>query len=160
MKTIAAMLLPVGVLSGTASTAFGLAEKAIDTGTNRAVHSEKSRNTQRPVRDIEGRLDEMKAQLKITSTQEAQWNGYADVLRRHAREMNERIQKRKVDGSNRSRTAIDRLEGRQQFLANASVRANDVLAAVKPLYESFNDEQKKVADQVLSRRGKHRKGSN
>ena len=153
MNKLAPMLLVAGLLSGVSSTAFGLQERAADAGAKRAVHSERSLAAETPRKDIEARLAEMKTQLKIMPVQEPQWNAFADVLRRQARAMDETMQNRKPE--RRDGTAIERLERRQQFLADASVRTNDVLAAAKPLYASFSPEQKKVADDILDRDRQH-----
>ena len=65
------------------------------------------------------------------------------------------MQKGKSERRDQKGTAIERLERRQQFLAEASTRATEVVAAAKPLYAAFSDEQKKVADQILDRDRRH-----
>ncbi len=52
-------------------------------------------------------------------------------------------------------SAIDRLERRQQFLADAAQRTGAVVAAAKPLYASFSPEQKQTADELLGHEGHH-----
>jgi hypothetical protein len=110
---------------------------------------------------IDARLAYAKAALKITPAQEAQWNALADVLRKHAKAMDEQIAQRRNQPRDQSLSAIDRLQRRQDMMAAASTRANEVLEAAKPLYAVLSDEQKKDADALLSRgdrRGDHQGG--
>ncbi len=74
-----------------------------------------------PLKHVEGRLAFLKTELKITPAQEPQWTKFADGVRSTARN-----------------AQATRLE---------TVRA--LKAAVEPLYASFSDEQKKLADELL-----------
>ena len=114
----------------------------------------------KPTERIEARLAYLKTALKITPAQEAQWNAYAATVRKEAAEREQKMgewrqkiaQARKdgPQGAERARpSALERLERQQQFLAQASAKLNERAAAIKPLYESLNPEQKKVADVVL-----------
>ena len=57
----------------------------------------------------------------------------------------------------RRATSIDRLERQQQQYTAAAARLNEQLAVQKPLYAVLTSEQKQVADQLLSPRGRHGK---
>ena len=46
-----------------------------------------------PTERVEARLAYIKTALKITDAQQAQWDGFANVLRKQARDMDQRIQK-------------------------------------------------------------------
>jgi hypothetical protein len=119
------------------------------------------RDARLPSERVEARLTEAKTKLKITAQQEAQWNAFADVTRKHAKAADETV-KAMRDGqrSQQKLTAVERLERRQQFAATQSQRLTEVLAAAKPLYASFSDEQKKIADDLLApRRGHGHRGS-
>jgi ABC-type transporter Mla subunit MlaD len=75
--------------------------------------------------------------------------------------MDEQIAQRRNQPRDQSLSAIDRLQRRQDMMAAASTRANEVLEAAKPLYAVLSDEQKKDADALLSRgdrRGDHQGG--
>lgn len=117
-----------------------------------------------PGERIEARLAYAKAALKITPAQEASWNALAEVLRRHARAMDEQhATRRAARDTGQTDSAIDRLQRRQETMQAASARMTEVLEAAKPLYASFSDEQKKEADALLSRgdrggRGGHHRG--
>jgi periplasmic protein CpxP/Spy len=118
-----------------------------------------------PGERIEARLAYIRTALKITDAQQAQWDSFANVLRKHARDMDQRIQQRVAQhhqpGAQRPErpqfSAIERLERQQQRLAQRSARLNEVIAAAKPLYASFSPEQKQIADQMLAQ-GEHRRG--
>ena len=110
---------------------------------------------------IDARLAYLKTALKITPAQETQWNGLANVLRQQARERDTLIEQRRAErdaqrapGAQRQpSTAIERLQQRQQMLAEEASRMNELLTAARPLYASFSDDQKKTADEMLDRGG-------
>ena len=122
-----------------------------------------------PSQRIEARLAYARTALKITDAQQPQWENFANVLRRHARAMDQRFQERRAqfearrnqgDGARRMEpgnvNAIERLERAQQRMAERSARLNEVIAAAKPLYASFSPEQKQIADGMLARHGQGR----
>jgi periplasmic protein CpxP/Spy len=116
-----------------------------------------------PSERVEARLAYIRTALKITDAQQPQWESFANVLRKHARSMDERIQQRRAQATQgaqrpdrRSFTAIERLERTQQRMAAQSARLNEVLGAAKPLYAALSPEQKQVADQMLARQGQRR----
>ena len=107
---------------------------------------------------VEARLAYIHTALKITDAQQAQWDGFASVLRKHARDMDERMQQRRADraqGANRGPvTAIDRLERTQQRMSERYHRLGEVITVAKPLYAALSPEQKQVADEMLARGGR------
>lgn len=123
-----------------------------------------------PAERVEARLAYLRTALKITDGQQAQWNAFADTMRKEAaaraeqmkafREKHAQLRKERAEGkpgAERQRaTAVERLERAQQRQAKASERLAAHAAAIKPLYASLSDEQKKVADEVLVQR--HRGG--
>jgi hypothetical protein len=117
-----------------------------------------------PSERVEARLAYIHTALKITDAQQAQWDHFANVLRTHARDMDQRIQRRmaqrdQAGGERPERpqvSAIERLERQQQRLAQRSARLNEVVDAAKPLYTALSPEQKQIADQMLSRDGQRR----
>jgi hypothetical protein len=118
-----------------------------------------------PSQRVEARLAYARTALKITDAQQPQWDNFANVLRKHARAMDQRMQERHArfeatraqgQGARPERpqfSAIDRLERMQQRTAERSARLNEVIAAAKPLYASLSPEQKQIADNMLSQRG-------
>jgi protein CpxP len=120
-----------------------------------------------PSERVEARLAYTKTALKITAAQAPQWDAYANVVRKHAQQADQRFQERRArmaeaKGGERKRpTAIERLERRQQFMKVALERSNERLAVQKPLYAALSPEQKQVADEMFAprfKRGHHRGG--
>lgn len=131
---------------------------AQDASSNQAAPAQKSqRQARMPSERIEARLAELKTALGITDAQQSQWNAFADTLRKQARagdqRMKERMAQRQEGVKPAPLTAIQRLERRQAFLAAASARTSEVLAAAKPLYAALSPEQQKIADDLLAKRG-------
>jgi hypothetical protein len=115
------------------------------------------RDARLPSERVEARLAEAKTKLKITSAQEAQWNAFADVTRRHAKAADEQIKAMRdgKESQGKRLTAVERLERRQQMAAAHSQRLTEVIAAAKPLYAALSAEQKAIADDMLTPRRGH-----
>jgi len=98
---------------------------------------------------VEPRLAFLKTALKITDAQAKQWSAFADVMRKQAKDRDATITAlRAYKGT--SRSAIDRLEERQKFMAKGAASLSELIAAAQPLYASFSDEQKRLADEFLA----------
>lgn len=109
-----------------------------------------------PAERIDARLAYAQTALKITDAQKPQWEIFANVVRKQAKDMEARMAQRHEDmqkGDQRQLSAIDRLERRQQFMAEASKRMSELIAAGKPLYATLSPEQQKVADDLLNQAG-------
>ncbi|MBX3662787.1 MAG: Spy/CpxP family protein refolding chaperone [Burkholderiales bacterium] len=124
----------------------------------RGHHAEHGKKAFRmPGERVEARLAYMKTALKITDAQSPQWDAYAGVMRKQAKEADARIQahreQRAANSERRRLTAIERLELRQQFMAQASERIGERLAAQKPLYAALSPEQQQIADRLFAGRG-------
>ena len=120
-----------------------------------------------PSERVEARLAYVKTALKITDAQAPQWDAYANVVRKHAQQADQRFQERRArmteakGGERKRMTAIERLERRQQFMKVALERSSERLAVQKPLYASLSPEQQQVADEIFAprfSRGHHRGG--
>jgi len=107
-----------------------------------------------PSERIEARLAYIKTALKITDAQTPQWNAFAEVLRRHAKEADKAITEMRGHRDDKA-TVIDRLEFRQKMMVKQAAALEDFLIAAKPLYASLSDEQKKSADELLAHRLGH-----
>jgi hypothetical protein len=113
-----------------------------------------------PGERVEARLAYVHTALKITPAQEPQWDAYANVLRKQAAAIDQRIQERRAqmaqskEGERKRPTFIERRERQRQFLAVASQRLDELLAVEKPLYASLSADQQRIADEVLSVRGR------
>ncbi len=125
-----------------------------------------------PSQRVEAQLAYLHTALKITDAQQAQWNAFADGMRKQAAERDQKMRewreqaKQRHDemasGGNAAErhraTPIERLDREQQMHASAIARINEQLAVEKPLYDSLSPEQKKIADVVLEPRHRGRFG--
>lgn len=116
----------------------------------------------RPTQRVEARLAYIKTALNISDAQQPQWEAYAQFARTRAQEMEQRFKERRAarqgTAEHQRPNAIERLERRQSFHAAAITRINAALAVEKPLYAALSPEQRKVADEVLNPRLRHKRG--
>lgn len=112
-----------------------------------------------PGERIEARLAYIRTALNISAAQQAQWEAFAGVMRRQAREADARIRayrEQRVARSTQQRpNAIERLERRQQRLDMAAKRLGERLAVQKPLYAALSPQQRQIADVVFAGRAGH-----
>jgi protein CpxP len=100
-----------------------------------------------PGQFVDGRIAFLKAQLKITPAQEAQWQRVEAAMRENAKTLDQTITTARQNRDNMD--AVQRLELREQF---AKVRVDNdarLLAAFKPLYASLSPEQQQMANQLV-----------
>ena len=97
---------------------------------------------------VEGRLAYLRAELKITDAQEPLWKAYAAVARDHANGMVARCTTMMSQKGAAGLTLPDRMDLHQQFMAAQLESLRAMNEALKPLYESFSEEQKRTADQM------------
>ena len=122
---------------------------AVDAGGDKAAQGEHQRPL--PSEMIEARLAYIKTALKITDAQSKQWNALADLMRKQAKDRDAAITARRDGPHDANLSVIDRLEMRQKMMANAAEHLSALIAAARPLYATFSDEQKQVADELLMR---------
>jgi hypothetical protein len=97
---------------------------------------------------IEGRLAFVKAELKITTEQEALWNTYAGAARDSANTMLARCTA--MTNQRKSSASLpDRLDQNEQLMTAQLNALRATNAALKPLYAALTDSQKKSADQLF-----------
>jgi hypothetical protein len=97
---------------------------------------------------IEGRLAFIKAELKITDAQAAQWNAFAGAVRGNAGTMAE-MRRLMMSGQGAPATLQERL-AREDKLVTAHLAAiKKTEEAVTQLYGVLTDAQKKVADTIV-----------
>ena len=96
---------------------------------------------------VEARIKQLHGQLHITAAEDAQWQGFAQVMRDNARE---------IDAAAAQRAAglptMDALQDLQSYeqLAEAHVaRLQKLIPAFATLYDAMSPEQKKIADRVF-----------
>ena len=101
-----------------------------------------------PFEHTEGRIAFLKTELKITDAQTPQWNTFADVLRANAKThqaMHEQMAKGGMPSS-----WLERLAFQQKVMSTRLDGLKALETAAKPLYAVLTDDQKKLADQLLS----------
>ncbi len=100
------------------------------------------------LKHVEGRLAFLKTELKITPAQEPQWTKFADGVRSAAKSA-QATKPPMMQGGTKAATAPERLAHYEKTLAARLETVGALKAAVDPLYASFSDEQKKLADELL-----------
>jgi hypothetical protein len=99
---------------------------------------------------VEKHIKQLRAELKITSAEESQWNEVVETMRANAKELDRAIDKRAANAARA--TAIDDLNS---YADIAQAHANGVkklASAFSGLYSVMSDDQKKEADEVFSHR--------
>ena len=179
MTAAFASLVPVAMAQSTDSTVVAQATQQRAQEGPGAQRQARARHFRMPSERVEARLAYVRTALKITDAQQPQWENFANVMRKHARAMDQRLQERharfeaargargegarRPDGRNVN--AIDRLERTQQRMAERSARLSEVITAAKPLYAALSPEQKQIADGMLAHQGRgghqqHNRGMN
>lgn len=100
---------------------------------------------------VAGRIAFLKAELKITPQQEAQWSKVAEAMRLNAKAI-DATRAQKVEGP---RTAVQALEGRNRFAETMAKNTERMLTAFRPLYQSLSPDQQKLADEILAEHSRH-----
>jgi periplasmic protein CpxP/Spy len=144
-----------GITAATFLGAFALATPALAQDAAPAAKSHAAKPAKGPEETVETRIADLKAKLKITDAQSAQWEAVAAVMRDNAKEAQARYDEREAGGA---ATAIDDLK---HYAAAAQGHADGLKkmeAAFEALYTSMSDDQKKNADMVFAEhegRGHH-----
>ena len=97
--------------------------------------------------NVEGRIASLKSELKITDAQSSAWNKVADALRAAGGSMNDMYQQMMQSGP--AATLPARLNRRETMLAAHLTRVKALKEALTPLYASFSDAQKEIADSMM-----------
>jgi periplasmic protein CpxP/Spy len=135
------------------------AQHAIAQTANPAPQAQPQRPPRPPrASHIEGRVAFMKAELKITPAQEAQWTKVAQALRQNDQERRQSMEQRRASPPGQPRTALQHLETRARFATVQAQQTDRFLAAFRPLYDGMSPDQKKAADDLMTpHRGMHRR---
>jgi len=98
---------------------------------------------------IEGRLDYVKAELKITDDQESLWSTYASAARDNANAMLAHCAAMMSQHGDSTQSLPDRLEQNEQLMIAHldAMRAKN--KALKSLYAVLSDNQKKIAEKLF-----------
>ncbi len=99
---------------------------------------------------IDGQLAYIKAELKLTPAQEAQWNVFASVFRDDKERQAQSC--RRAQEQNRQMLAAslpDSLRLKAQRLSEQLDSLRRLEAAVQPFYDGLSKDQKKIADEIM-----------
>lgn len=105
-----------------------------------------------PGRHIEGRIAFLRAELKITPAQSAQFDKVAAVMRDNAKsaaQLFEQARAERTAAPAAAPDAVARMNQRVKFAEARVAGMNKFVEAFTPLYQSLSDEQKKSADELL-----------
>jgi hypothetical protein len=102
---------------------------------------------------VEGRIAFLKTELKITSSQEPLWQGFAEALRSDARTMEDMVKKKQGMMTSRMKEAesslIERLDRHESMLNAHLDHLRRIRIALRPLYESLDEAQRQSADELI-----------
>jgi hypothetical protein len=102
-----------------------------------------------PFEHVDGRLAFLKTELKITDAQVPQWEKFAQSVRSVAQSV-KGMMPQMMSGGGHPTNAPARLDGYEKMLTLRLDAVRTVRAAFDPLYAALTDEQKKVADELLT----------
>jgi LTXXQ motif family protein len=128
-----------------------------------------------PSQHVEGRLAFLKTELKITDAQAPEWNAYAEAMRTNSERMGELMrqmmsngmvgqgvwtgqgmmnnQGMMAQGQSRMMSLPDRLDWVEQHMAALMEMLEAIKEPTVQLYTVLSDEQKRIADQLMSPMG-------
>jgi hypothetical protein len=98
---------------------------------------------------VEGRIAFLRAELKITEAQASAWNALADALRTNAKTLGE-LRSSMMSDQRGSQSLTDRLATQEKWLAARLDGTRAMKSALTALLDTFSDEQKKSADELLA----------
>jgi protein CpxP len=139
------------------ATLLGAAALAAPLSPAWAATPAKSAAAEAPEARVEAHIANLKAKLKITDAQSAQWDGVAAVMRENAKEAQSRVATRNATGA--EATAVDDLRNYEAMAEGHAEGLKRMVTAFEALYATMSDEQKKNADMVFAEhegRGKHK----
>ena len=100
---------------------------------------------------VAGRIAFLRAELKITPQQEAQWSKVAEAMRVNAKA----IDAARAQKAEEPQTAVQALETRNRFAETMAKNTERMLTAFRPLYQNLSPDQQKMADEILAEHSHH-----
>jgi glutamine synthetase adenylyltransferase len=101
-------------------------------------------------KNIEQHIQQLHAQLKITSDQESKWNSVAQAMRDNAANMQKLIDDKRQQAP-QNMTAVEDLKTNEELTQTHLDGLKNFTSAFETLYNSMSDQQKKNADQVFAK---------
>ena len=152
MKTIATIAL-AALLAGTGTYAIAQQSPAPNAP---AASQDQGRQDRRPRmsqddfnRLVDARIASIKAGLKLSADQERLWAPVETAIRSSATERYSRFEQRPTREQRQSMDFMQRLERRSTMRTEGAQRSAAVTAALRPLWDSFSDDQKRIAPRLM-----------
>lgn len=98
---------------------------------------------------VEQRIQQLRAQLKITQSEESDWQAVANAMRQNAKDMEQLVQQTRSESPRDQRNALEDLQTYQKFADAHSEGLRRLTTAFETLYNAMPSEQKHNADQVF-----------
>jgi protein CpxP len=148
MKTAVALLAST-FLVGSAYAQSTVAVEAAAPSRVGAMSATTTANAKADVK-VERHIKDLRAKLKITSTEELQWDTVARTMRETAGELDAAIAKRQA--IMKTATAVEDLNAYEAIAQSHADGVKRLSEAFAPLYAEMSVDQKKVADDVFAQR--------
>jgi hypothetical protein len=97
---------------------------------------------------VEGRIAALKTTLKITEAQEPQWTRFAESLRASGKAIGD-AHRSMMQSMPPAKPLPEQLAAREQMMVAHLASVKAMREALAPLYASFTDDQKKLADTLM-----------
>ncbi|EIM25669.1 Spy/CpxP family protein refolding chaperone [Microvirga lotononidis] len=153
MKTFATVAL-AALLAGSGTYAFAQQNPAPNAP---AASQDQGQQNRRPRmsqddynRLVDARVAAIKAGLKLSADQERLWGPVETAIRTSASERYTRMQQfRENRDQRRSMDLMQRLEQRSTMLNESAQRSAALTKALRPLWDSFSEDQKRIAPRLM-----------
>lgn len=99
---------------------------------------------------VDAHLAYVRAALRITDAQAPQWNAFSDAARAAAERLLRQAYAQAMQAAAQPAAATAQLERRAALLAARLEATRAVAAAMGSLYGTLSDEQKRIADELMS----------
>ncbi len=96
---------------------------------------------------VEQHIANLHARLKITPTEQALWDKFADVMRANAQQMRQSASERAA--KLKDMNASDNMQSYAQLAMLHAQDLQNLTAAFQPLYASFSADQQRIADTMF-----------
>jgi uncharacterized membrane protein YfbV (UPF0208 family) len=96
---------------------------------------------------VERRIKGLHAQLRITPTEQPQWDQFAEVMRQNARDMDQAFIQRAQQFE--TMNAVQNMQSYEQLAEEHAQHVQKLVPAFQALYDAMPDQQKQLADQVF-----------
>jgi len=98
---------------------------------------------------ITGRIAFLKAELKITDAQQPLWSAFTEALKANRAMMGDMQEMMMAAQGGGAPTVLQRIDGHERMLVARLEAVRRLKAALGPLYASFDEAQKRTADQLM-----------